>query len=105
MQNLSDVFFPYSVGENGFDEGLVGDVTLVGHYLEIIDERDWEADGDGFGTGFECREIHFNSLELVGIICKTVSGPKTSLLVFVFEVGKVIFYLFHIDSFLFCLDL
>lgn len=105
MQDLPGVFFPDSIGENGLDERLVGNIALIGHHLEIIDERDGEADGDRPGTGFECRKIHLDLFKLIGIIGKTVSSPKISLLIFVFEAGKVIFYLFHINSFLFCLDL
>ncbi|KKU15034.1 MAG: hypothetical protein UX21_C0007G0036 [Microgenomates group bacterium GW2011_GWC2_45_8] len=79
---LPSVFFPYPIGEDRFDKGLVGNVALVGHNLEIIDKRDGKANGNGPGTWFEGREIHLNWMFHVEIVGSVVSVPEISLIVF-----------------------
>lgn len=74
------IFLLDAIMEDGFNQGLVGDIPFVCHELDVVEHGVRETEGDATSARLEFGKIHFYLFELIGEIKKTMSVPKVLLL-------------------------
>jgi hypothetical protein len=83
-----------ALGEEDFEQGLIGHVAAIREYLQVLDHGKRQAQGYGLESGLEADEFGALGGGPIEILGGIGGGPEVSLLVFGFECGE--FFLGHV---------
>ena len=85
-----------ALGEEDFEQGLIGHVAAIGEYLQVLDHGKRQAHGNGLESGLEADEFGALGGGPIEVLGGFGGGLEVSLLVFGFEFGE--FFPGHIVS-------